>query len=335
MKKIALFFILITAIWGFNLNAENIELEGLGKPSYITADSTNLYVVDGAAVKIFSLKDYSKTGEFGKKGSGPGEFQAGRRGSPQIIVNPLEDNLQIYNARRHLFFSKTGKYLKENKIGKRTSPLTPFKGGFLGTMFARADNGFVVKFVWLDGKYDNVKELAAWSRNRSRGFNIFGQSIKYAGVKDRIFWFDADKGVINSADKSGKSFGASEIKITKRELTDSDNEDIREYFKLRFGNFYNRMKDRMQFPEFFPGVMSMAGDAGKLCIITWNVKDGKREVILCNAKGKEIKRGFYPIAMENAMNIAPYFFKEGKIHQIVENEDEEEWELSVIDIVNS
>lgn len=334
MKLKTLILMAVISLLSQGLVAENIELEGLNKPSFLTADDKNLYIVDGTDVKIFSLKDYSKTGEFGKKGSGPGEFQAGRRGSAQITVDAGGKELLIYNARRHLFFTKDGKYIKEKKINRMTSPLTPFQSGFIGTMFARAENGFQIKFVWMDSSYNNVKELAVWTRSRGRGFSPFGQSVKYSAVKDRIFWFDSEKGRIMSADKMGGTVKESELKIEERVLGDSGIKGIEEYFKMRFGaaNF-SRFRQRMSFPENYPSVMRMASDSKYLYIITWNVKGDKREVIVLDSKGSEVKRAYFSLEMEDTMNIAPYYFKDGKMLQIVENEDSEEWELKTVNII--
>lgn len=316
---------------------EPVELTGLNNPTSITILGDEIYIVDGITVNVFSKKDYSKKVSFGKSGTGPGEFQSGRRrggGGPVIFVYPDDEKILVYNRRRHLYFSKDGKYIKEKNIGKRTSALTPFSGGYLGTQFGRQGNKFFMKFLWFDNEYKSGKPISEIEIDAGRRFNIFGRDLKYTTIGKSIFLADRSKPVVGIYDTGSRKLGEIKVDMEKRELRSADAKQIEEYFKDQLGaERFNRVKRFMDIPSNYPAFMSLDTDGKYIYMITWNRKEGKNKILVYNNAGKPVKTIYANVEMVSAVAPYPIEIFEGNMYQLIENDDTEEWDLHEVKLM--
>jgi len=76
----------------------------------------------------------------------------------------------------------------------------------------------------------------------------------------------------------------------------------------------------------------MSINENKIYILTYKQKENQSEFYILNLKGKLIKKRFLPLIEKNALEMYPYKINEGKLYQLVDNEDKEEWELLITDI---
>ena len=65
---------------------------------------------------------------------------------------------------------------------------------------------------------------------------------------------------------------------------------------------------------------------------TYKKKDNESEFVILDMKGKPVKKTFVPLADKNVFESYLYSIHKGKIYQLVENLDKEEYELHVFPI---
>ncbi len=332
MKYLILTIILGVLCTGYSLKAEEpVELEGLNNPSAITVTPEDIFITDGITVNVFSRKDFSRKVSFGKAGSGPGEFQSGRRrgGSVSpIIVYPDGDNIVVFNSRRHLFFTKEGKYIREQNIGKRTSALAPFEGGYLGTQFGRQNNKFFMKFLWFDKEYKSGAPIKSLELDASRRFSIFGRNPAYTTIGNRIYLADRTKPKLAIYDRNSVKHGDIEVDFERPDLTAAKVKGIKEYYKDMLGaDRFKRVSRFMDIPSKYPSFIGVKADGKYLYLITWSSTDKGNLTFVYNKEGKLVKK--IHIKMEMVSAVAPYPFdiKAGTFYQLIENDDTEEWDL--------
>ena len=87
------------------------------------------------------------------------------------------------------------------------------------------------------------------------------------------------------------------------------------------------MKDKIKFPRYFPGVQHFTVADKKVYVLTFRQKNGQNEFIIFDIKGKFLKKAAAPVKEKDPEHLSPFTIKDGKFYQLVENEEEENWEL--------
>ena len=68
----------------------------------------------------------------------------------------------------------------------------------------------------------------------------------------------------------------------------------------------------------------------KLYVRTYKKSGEKTEFFILDSKGKLLEKVFIPIYERNRRNYYSYSICDGKVYQLIENEDTEEWELHIV-----
>ena len=150
----------------------------------------------------------------------------------------------------------------------------------------------------------------------------------YRGEDHKIYAFDENGNQIYSITPEFEKVKFTE-ELKNRYINFSKND-------YRYKYVYEQDKHRIKWPEYFPLIRDLLAADKKIYVITFNSKDDKKECYIYDgAEGQFIKKVFIPLAEQNVQELYPYTIKNGKVYQLVENLDEEEWELHVIDIIKS
>jgi hypothetical protein len=147
----------------------------------------------------------------------------------------------------------------------------------------------------------------------------------YRGDDQKIYAFDENGKQIYSITPEYEKVKFTE-ELKNRYINFSKND-------YRYKYVYEQDKHRIKWPEYFPLIRDLQVANKKIYIITFkSINDKKECYIYDSANGEFIKKAFLPLAEKNVQELYPYTLKNGKVYQLVENLDEEEWELHVIDI---
>lgn len=307
------------------------ELEELINPQMISVGKDNLFVTEKTLVYIYSLKDFKLVQKFGKEGEGPGEFKR------YAVVFPLKDELLVNSQGRVSYFSKQGKYIKEIKsqvgfIGG--GAFAPVGKNFGGQGFTVENQKFYQTFNLFDSKLAKIKEVYRYQivRSREKIDPLTVRLYRFAckSYKDRFYAANDADGIIKAFDAEGKEIMTVNYQFADLEVTKAHIKEMLEHYKINpdTKGVYERVKDRIEFPKYYPKFYDFfPGD--NLYVLTYNRRDNKTEFIIFDKKGKFVKKTMVPFYQTNMHVTYPYNVYGNKLYQVVENEDDESWELHV------
>ncbi len=333
MKKYLIFAACIAFSMG--LLAEKVaSLPDLARPTALAVDGEQFYVCDGAAVYIYSQKDFRLKTKFGKAGEGPQEFVVGPGGTG-LIVFPYDDYLVVNSIGKVSFYTREGKFIKELKARATAMPrfYQPLGEKFVGLDFVFGeDQSLVVTTNIFDAKLEKLKEIYR-QKFMKRGSLEFPLVTPIFYVVDGKIFVGGEEGfAIKILDTEGNILTSIKREYKPLKVTEEYKKGVFAFFKTLGPENYEVLKNVIKFSEYFPVIQIFWVVDQKLYVHTYMKKDNKDEFFIYDLKGKFLKRLFLPIKYLSGFQASPYAINQGKLYQLVENEDEEMWELHVIPV---
>jgi hypothetical protein len=330
MKRNVILIALILAFaWG--LIGEVITLPGLNRPAQISIDKDQIYIADKEKIHIFSLKDYQWVKSFGDRGEGPKEFKF----QIDIDINTQTDNIIVESQDKLSFFTKKGQFIKEIRV-IGAGGFQPLKNGFVATSRVFSENSRYSTLNFFDEKLEKAGDKEMYKsmiQPRGKKIRFLSTAWKYLTTKNKVFISAKKDFVVDVVDKNGKLL----FSITRNyERIKIDRSYENNFFawvkKNRSPLMYERMKHMFEFPDYLPAIYDMIIDKDILYVITYKRKKEKNEVFLYTTTGKFVKILDIPLYKEHPIDPLPYTIHHGKLFQLVDNAETEEWELRVTPI---
>ncbi len=349
MKVLTLLLTLIL-IMTVAMNGENLgELEDVFKPESMKIYNNRVYVVQVEKVLVFDLNGLKKTGEFGKKGTGPGESQV----VPNFdnVVEVGKQGIVIDNFRKFLTYSSDLKYIGEVKKGAKFRFLMGIRfagNGYLGSKVkTEGAQKLSASIVLTDNKFNILKELHSMKLGQqNRIVNPIANTPGYVVVGDKIFINKGDhkKIHIDVFDLTGKPLYSIEkseavVKVDsgfKNKIIKEFKEDPKIVTQIKMVGGWAAFQKiiSLEFPDECPLVQSMDSDGKSLFIRTFKRNSREEdEFIVMDLKGKELKRVHIGIPRMGAIEkmvgrgIKRYAFSKGIAYWLYDNDEEETVEL--------
>ena len=338
--KVMLFF----TCWGLltllSLQAKKVAVfDEFGQPTSINIGNGYFYVQEKTNIFVYNLKDYGFVTKFGKEGEGPGELKINPYGAP-MIVDPYNGKVYITSMGKLSIFSKTGEYIKEYKVN-------PFDSFY----------AFGSKYVCLSTtpKDKNSQELVLAlflaDENLKKG-NLIYKSDFEVGANFKFdfpvtpFYPDADgdklfviAGIhgfaIDVFDQNGEKLYTIKRDYKQIKLPSSYKDETLKWFKKtpNYREFYEFLKARISFKDYYPPIYLMFADNGSLYVFTNKLDKDQRECIVMDQKGNEKKRIYLPVPENYGLDYSSHFtIKDNYFYKLEENIDEETWELIRIEV---
>jgi len=350
MKKFV-FTALLLVLSSLAFGASQGTLEGIMKPAMIAIDGNELFVVEGCTFSVFSLDKLVKIRQFGKEGEGPGELINFPFYPNKITL--LKDKAFITGLGKAVAFSRDGKYIDEFKTHQNVLQLLPIGENFVAKELQMArstdkTNFYVINLY--DKKMTKLKELyrQKWvkqgdntSTKMDMGFDFIGVAV----TADKIFVEASPLGfLIEVFDSNGNKLYDIKREAEKLSFTSSDRDRVERmmeedpYLKIDLksvGGWKGWKKMiRLEWPDYFAPIKGIEVSGDKLYVRTPRVKEDKEEYLVMDLKGKLLKKVYLPRNLEVSI-IAQlsggklFTVNNDKLYYILENEDDEVWELFV------
>lgn len=338
MRQLILFFVIMLTA-GLAFGEKVVTLPELLRPKTITLDNDQIYIGDDATVFVYSRNDYKLVTKFGKKGGGPQEFMVGP--NAVLRIKRLPDGILVNSLNKISFYTKKGEYIKEKKhsIMAGAGELFPLGDQFVAMNFALDNKQLYFTANIFDAELNKTKELTRVE------FVLKGQQVEvlqraiYLEVGNDKIFVTGEKGfTVEVYDKTGKKLHTISQDYEQLKFTDADKEEILNFYKTNPDTraAFEQIKSALLFPDRFPEIRSFHIDGKKLYVQTYKRENGKTEFYvfdISDNNGKLIKKVWLPIVMTIPLNQLQLFsITDNKLYQVVENEDEEEWELHVAEI---
>lgn len=337
MKKI-LFILLIILLVILGPAKTQTILDELIRPSAIYVDAGRVYIVDFPSIYIYSEKDLALIKKFGGEGAGPAEFLRFAR------LHFHTDHIIVQSSGRFTYFSRQGKYIREEKV--------PVK-------FDRGVRLFDGKLVvsHMDPGKENEKELNLtvniYNLDFHREKEIFRQKyyiqlnfpvnaiylpqvdrrtgIRFAVNQDKIFieGEDGETGSIYVFNRDGEPVYTIRHEFDRLMVTEEHVRAAEEWFKMKGRRLFSILKQRKQLftPKYFAAVRYLRMADNKIYIIPYKKESGTSRLYIFDLKGKLLKKVPVPVKEENLFHFYPLTIKGDRLYQLVDND--EEWELHI------
>ena len=346
MRKHKLLLLLLLA--GIRvLAAQVIAVPGLGKPDSLTLFKDRLYITDQDKISIYSLQDSKlmliKT--FGRAGEGPGEFKINSIDRIGLRIIVREENILVNSQGKLSTFTRDGIFIEEKKmlVNPELQLLKPLGKKYVGFVRENRDNitYYLVNFydpttlqkekefhrmrTFSIGNSIDIMRLALVLKNDTRRgpiYQIYNDRLFVEGEDCRIFVYDQQG-------KELRSFSVHDYE--KLEITEDFKKEVMTYLEKRLPTAFINVKRNGKFPRYFPLKFFLIAD-GKIYVQTFKREKDKSEFYIFDLDGKLIRKAMAPFRESELLCAYPYTIANGKIYQVTENEDTEEWELHIDEI---
>lgn len=95
---------------------------------------------------------------------------------------------------------------------------------------------------------------------------------------------------------------------------------------------YEQFLKPVTFPDYLPAVQSCFCVDNKIYVMSWKRENEKNEFLIYDMGGKFLKKIDIPIKYQSVIYPYPLTIRNDKLYQLVEDIDEEEWNLYVEEI---
>jgi hypothetical protein len=342
MRKLLILFIAVLFLTCLVWAAKVAVLSELQRPESITVDRHQVFITEDINVYIYSAKDYSLQKKFGKEGEGPQEFK--RHPNPmaediRIIVQPKE--ILVNSIGKISYFTRKGEFIREMRVMLSLGGYIPVGNHMAGFGFDQKDN---TRYITLnlcspqcvkEKEFFRVKTLIQEGKKIDPIKMSVAKLVATICVEDNKMFYRGEDQKIYAFDENGNQIYSITPEYEKVKFTKEWENRYINFLETdpRYKYVYQQDKNRIKFPEYFPLIRDLRVANKKIYIITFKSIDNKKECyIYDSADGKFIEKAFIPLVEQNPQELYPYTIKNGKVYQLVENLEEEEWELHVIDI---
>jgi len=331
MKRWFIFFVVLVMVSMGLMGKKLATLPGVFRPFMMAMDDQQFYVTEGATISIFSRKDFTLKKKFGKEGEGPQEFKL-VQGMPGLIINSQTDSLVINSAGKVSFYTKDGTFIKEMKVatGSMVSIFQPFGEKFVGLSSSMGENmSMKLTLNLYDSQLTKIKEIYQLPMMKRGRMEFPTISPIFSPVNNKIIIGGQKEFVLDILNAKGDKVSSiiRDYKLLK--VGEDYRKGIHEYFKTNPATkqTYEFIKNMITFGEDFPAIQGIYVDNQKIYIQTYMKKEEKYEFFIYEVDGKFLQRLFLPVKYMNGLMPNPTTIKDNTLYQLIENEEEENWEL--------
>jgi hypothetical protein len=181
-----------------------------------------------------------------------------------------------------------------------------------------------------DFKIEKVFYKGKWVFHKNRKMDLF--EIYFFDVHDNKIIFAHREGFqIEVLDEKGNNLHKIKMDPPKIPLTDKDMKQIFEDMEINFKNkgYVQAMKRRGIKPEYYPDIRTCRTADGKIYVVTYLKENERSECLIFNLEGQQLKRTFIPLRDTSPINMSPFTIYNNHLYQLIENFDEEQWQLVI------
>jgi len=264
-----------------------------------------------------------------------GTAAAGRRHADlQELIGFFVNTLAL---KSHPESQKTAsEFLKEVRALSLALYLQPLGDRFLGRSHVNY-NGFNHAVVNIyDAKLNKLKEVYRVKdpyQGPGKGYKVLDTVFVFRAYKDKILVPGKDDATIDVFDVELSKLFSIHLDQKRRKIDQKTRERLTHLMKTSpdTKDAYELIRP-LSFPGYFPIIANFFVSDDTIYVMTWKKENGSNEFFTYDMNGKFKKRLLIPIKYETELSAYPTTIKKGKLYQLVENENKEEWEFHVSQI---
>ncbi len=333
MNKTLMIIIFLISLLSAVHAKQVVKITDAFNPTQLHVTNNRMYIVDGFTILVYVLKDFQLIKKMGEEGEGPGQFKEA------IYWVYFRDDRMVVNSQAKVsYFSLDGKFIKEKKAfaGSRAGDFCPIGNQFAAVQFLTEKQTFFKTINIYDSNLKKVKEIYRVKEDFQPGkyMRAYSEPKTFTVYGDKIYVAFENDFKISVFNSRGEKVFTIEKEYRRLEVTEEHRQAAHLYYKTDpyYKRYYERIKPLLEFPTHLPAVKTFTFSEDKLYVHTYNKKDKKTEFYVFTPTGEFLERVFLPIVGEQEFTYqlqTNYEFKNGKLYQLVENEETEEWEVHI------
>ncbi len=333
-KKLILLVLSVFLLSGVILSKKVGQFSELANPSQVAIGHNQIYFADGTTVYIYSFDKHELIKKFGRNGEGPEEFKTRPNRPIRIILR--KDCFYVTSLNKISKYKINGDFIKEAKSRVPLTYTYPLGDNYVAKGFIAEKDIFYFTINIYDSQFKIIKELYRERmdpRNKMNAIDATGPEILV--YMDKIFINTTrNRNCFDIFNSDGKLLYSIKNISPPIPLTEKIKNNFVHYLKTdpKFKRIYERLKDRLVYPEFLPMIRYILADNNNLVALSYPGAKKKRSLYIFDLNGKQIKKIDSPLVSPNVEEVLPFTFYKEQLYQIVDNDDE--WELHRFDIVN-
>jgi len=302
IKKVTMLVVLGLYLFSF-LTAKGLVLRDLAKPDVLKVYNDTILISEPKTGKIFVFNALNAEiiSTIGALGIGPSEFASIQN------FQMSENQVIVMSPNKVSFFHSNGKLIKEirHTLSEFGVGSLKIKNKWFGSEGEQIGKDIFVGLYLYDSNFLNRKEIyksQIWSSSRSTIMAV-EKCTRGDAFKERLIIANTEKGFYFSIfSPEGKLIRTIEIKnYPKTEVSGEWKEYIIKRLKSTpiIADNWDMIKNRIDYPEYFPAFINYAVSEGGLILVrTYVEKEGKSLYLLLNEKGKILKNIYLPNSIE-------------------------------------
>jgi hypothetical protein len=328
-KYLITFILLLLTCISYSYGEKVKDFGEFTDPSSIEFIGDRLYITDGVQIYMYQADNLKLIKKFGKEGEGPGEFIKQPGSSNHLYIGIEKNNMLVSCNHKVLLFTLNGDFISEKKTTKGTDYIPISGNRYIGKQRYMEDK----KYGWSANIYDKDLKVTKTLGRKDSWFSPKGpvniiddmtirtyvsdNNIIVAGVKIDIF------------DLNGKRKKTLDYKFEKIEVSGKHKKSVIDYYKNsnRLRPFYESIKDRVIFNKYFPVYKRATVAAKKIFVQTHKRIGDKIRFVIFDLNGVLLKKVMLPLVEQDVQRTYPNTFDSKYFYQLLENEEEETWEL--------
>jgi len=335
MKRLIL-IILILLLSFFVFPGKVITLTELMKPITMEVDKTRLYVTEGASIFVYALKDFKLLKKFGKEGQGPQEFAVHPR--LPLSINVSTKDIIVNSLGKLSYFTKEGVFKREIKAPPNAYTFQLFNNQYIALGQAFEKNTLFNTVNIHDTDLKKIKELYradSGLKGPGKGIKVLRKPFQIQIYEQRIILLPGEEDAsINAFDTDQNKLFTVKLDCKRIKITQEYKNKVIHFFKTsaQTKDIYEALLKPISFPDYFPTIQLFFVIDKKIYVMTWKREKDMNEFYIYDMKGNFLKKQQIPIIYQNVFQPYPITIKNGKLYQLIEDLDNEEWNLHITKI---
>ena len=189
-----------------------------------------------------------------------------------------------------------------------------------------------------DSNLKIIKEIYKYEHPfypKSKKINPLNPRVcSYFVHRDKII-FDDLSGNINFFNSKGEKINTISPSYEKIKVDNSIKKRYIDIWKINLKPEYEAFKTRFEFPAISPKIRNFHVIDNNIYILTYKQKNEKNEMLIYSLDGKLKKKTFVPLIYMDMLlpNLYNYYtIKNDKLYKLVEDMDDESWQLQITKI---
>ncbi|MCK4944015.1 MAG: hypothetical protein KAS65_10575 [Candidatus Aminicenantes bacterium] len=297
------------------------------KPGRMVIEDDQIYITEDTTVYIYSSQDYRFIKKFGKAGEGPREFLR------FVIVIPHQDHLIINSFGKISLYTREGEFIKEIKAsGGINFNYQPLGKNYVGVSISLEDNTRYESINLYDSQLKKIKTILKRESDTQPTKNvikILNSTLQFLTFENKLYIVEGKEFVIKVYDMDVKELMVIKRDYDRVKFGEADKQKIFKELESnpRTKQYLDVLKKMAVFPDTYPAIVSIFQRDDFIYAMTFRRQDDTYEFFIFDGNGNFLKKIFIPFVFQTAMTPYPFSIKDGKLYQLIENEETEEWEL--------